>query len=268
MDDTSRTAVKSSPAALVTGGARGIGLGISRALAGAGFRVAVCGRSPAERARDALEAIAASGAPDAAYYACDISDAAARDAMLASVVERFGVPDVLVNNAGVAPEVRADVLDMTPESFDRVLAINLRGPFFLTQAVARLMLAETDRPAGAPFRCIVNTGSISADVASISRGEYCISKAGVAMATKLWAVRLAPAGIPVYEVRPGVVHSDMTAVVSAKYDRLIAEGLTLQPRWGEPEDVGRAVAALATGAFAYSTGQVVNVDGGMTVQRL
>ena len=157
---------------------------------------------------------------------------------------------------------------MTPESFDRVLAINLRGPFFLTQAVARLMLAETGRPADAPFRCIVNTGSISADVASISRGEYCISKAGVAMATKLWAVRLAGAGIPVYEVRPGVVHSDMTAVVTAKYDKLIAEGLTLQPRWGEPDDVGRAVAALATGAFGYSTGQVVNVDGGMTVQRL
>ena len=267
-DDSTLSAPKARPVALVTGGARGIGLGISRALAGAGFRVAVCGRSPAERAGAALEAIAAAGAPDAAYYACDVSDAASRDAMLEAVVAQFGVPDVLVNNAGVAPEVRADVLDMTPESFDRVLAINLRGPFFLTQAVARLMLAETDRPADAPFRCIVNTGSISADVASISRGEYCISKAGVAMATKLWAVRLAPAGIPVYEVRPGVVHSDMTSVVSAKYDKLIAEGLTLQPRWGEPEDVGRAVAALATGAFAYSTGQVVNVDGGMTVQRL
>ena len=256
------------PVALVTGGARGIGLGISRALAGAGFRLALCGRSPAAKAAAALEAVRAAGAPDAAYFECDISDAAERDAMLSAVAARFGVPDVLVNNAGVAPEVRADILDMTPESFDRVLAINLRGPFFLTQAVARLMLAETDRPADAPFRCIVNTGSISADVASISRGEYCISKAGVAMATKLWAVRLAGAGIPVYEVRPGVVHSDMTAVVTAKYDKLIAEGLTLQPRWGEPDDVGRAVAALATGAFGYSTGQVVNVDGGMTVQRL
>ena len=243
------------PVALVTGGARGIGLGISRALAGAGFRLALCGRSPAAKAASALEAVRAAGTPDAAYFECDIADAAGRDAMLREVVARFGTPDVLVNNAGVAPEVRADILDMTPESFDRVLAINLRGPFFLTQAVARLMLAETGRPADAPFRCIVNTGSISADVASISRGEYCISKAGVAMATKLWAVRLAGA-------------SDMTAVVTAKYDKLIAEGLTLQPRWGEPDDVGRAVAALATGAFGYSTGQVVNVDGGMTVQRL
>ena len=184
--------------------------------------------------------------------------------MLKAVVARFGVPDVLVNNAGVAPEVRADVLEMTPESFDRVLNINLKGPFFLTQAVAKLM---ADNPSES-FRCIINTGSISADYASISRGEYCLSKAAVAMATKLWAVRLAEYSIPVYEVRPGVVHSDMTAVVTAKYDKMIAEGLTLNPRWGEPDDVGRAVAALASGAFAYSTGQVINVDGGMTVLRL
>lgn len=252
--------------ALITGGARGIGLGISRALASAGFRLALCGRTPAEKAAPAVESLRASGA-DVAYFPCDISSPADRDALLDAVAARFGAeaPDVLVNNAGVAPEVRADVLDMTPESFDRVLAINLKGPFFLTQAVARRMASAR---AHAPFRCIVNTGSISADVASVSRGEYCISKAGVAMATKLWAVRLAEFGIPVYEVRPGVVHSDMTSVVSAKYDRLIAGGLTLQPRWGEPDDVGRAVAALATGAFAYSTGQVVNVDGGMTVQRL
>ena len=255
-----------APLALVTGGARGIGLGISRALASAGFRLALCGRSPPEKAATALDSLRAIGA-DAEYFACDVSSPEARAALLDAVAARFGVsaPDVLVNNAGVAPEVRADILDMTPESFRRVLSINLEGPFFLTQAVARRMAAT---PATGRFRCIVNTGSISADVASVSRGEYCISKAGVAMATKLWAVRLAEFGIPVYEVRPGVVHSDMTSVVTAKYDKLIAEGLTLQPRWGEPEDVGRAVAALATGALAYSTGQVVNVDGGMTIQRL
>lgn len=247
--------------ALVTGGARGIGLGISRELVTQGYTVAVCGRSPAEKTAEAM----ASLGPAATYFECDISDAASREKMLASVVARFGVPDVLVNNAGVAPEVRADVLEMTPESFDRVMSINLKGPFFLTQAVARLMAAEKGTEA---FRCIVNTGSISADYASISRGEYCLSKAAVAMATKLWAVRLAEFGIPVYEVRPGVVHSDMTKVVSAKYDKLIAEGLTLTPRWGEPSDVGRVVASLASGAFAYSTGQVINVDGGMTVLRL
>ncbi len=246
--------------ALVTGGARGIGLGITRALVAQDFNVVTCGRSHASSVAETL----APFGPSVSYIECDIADPISRDALLGTVVARFGVPDVLVNNAGVAPEVRADVLEMTPESFDRVLGINLKGPFFLTQAVAKLMAAHT----GYDFRCIINTGSISADYASVSRGEYCLSKAAVAMATKLWAVRLAEFGIPVYEVRPGVVHSDMTKVVEGKYDRLIADGLTLTPRWGEPDDVGRAVAALASGAFAYSTGQVVNVDGGMTVLRL
>ena len=246
--------------ALVTGGARGIGLGITRALVAHGFTVAVCGRSSSAKTASAL----APFCDAVSYFECDISSPDSRAAMLEAVVARLGVPDVLVNNAGVAPEVRADVLEMTPESFDRVLNINLKGPFFLTQAVAKLM---ADNPSES-FRCIVNTGSISADYASISRGEYCLSKAAVAMATKLWAVRLAEYSIPVYEVRPGVVHSDMTSVVTAKYDKMIAEGLTLNPRWGEPDDVGRAVAALASGAFAYSTGQVINVDGGLTVLRL
>lgn len=250
--------------ALVTGGARGIGLGISKALAAKGFSVAVCGRSDAAKVVDAMASIRAFGVT-AEYYPCDVSSAEDRAAMLAAVEARFGVPDVLVNNAGVAPEVRADVLEMTPESFGRVMRVNLEGPFFLTQAVARRMIAGGDAER---FRCIVNTGSVSADYASVTRGEYCMSKAGVAMATKLWAWRLAEYGISVYEVRPGVVHSDMTACVTAKYDKMIAEGLTLQNRWGEPEDVGRAVASLASGDFAYSTGQVVNVDGGMTVLRL
>lgn len=248
--------------ALVTGGARGIGLGISRELTKNGYAVAVCGRSPAAKTAEAI----ASLGPDAAYFECDISDSASRTAMLNAVTDKFGIPDILVNNAGVAPEVRADVLEMSPESFDRVMTINLKGPFFLTQSVARLM---TSVPSDTPrFRCIVNIGSISADYASISRGEYCLSKASVAMATKLWAVRLSEYGIPVYEVRPGVIHSDMTKVVTAKYDKMIAEGLTLTPRWGEPDDVGKVVASLASGSFAYSTGQVINVDGGMTVLRL
>lgn len=250
--------------ALVTGGARGIGLGISIALARQGFSVAVCGRSAPDKVADAMSLIRADGAV-AEYFSCDISSADEREAMLLRVEESLGIPDVLVNNAGVAPEVRSDVLEMSPESFARVMAINLEGPFFLTQAVARRMVAKGKSNR---FRCIINIGSISADYASISRGEYCISKAGVAMATKLWACRLAEFGIMAYEVRPGVVHSDMTACVTAKYDKLIADGLTLQNRWGEPDDVGAVVASLASGAFGYSTGQVINVDGGMTVLRL
>lgn len=253
-----------SGVALVTGGARGIGLGISIALARQGFYVAVCGRSAPDKVADAMALIRAEGAV-AEYFSCDISSADEREAMLLRVEESLGVPDVLVNNAGVAPEVRSDILEMTQESFARVMAINLEGPFFLTQAVARRMVAKGKSNR---FRCIINTGSVSADYASISRGEYCISKAGVAMATKLWACRLAEFGIMAYEVRPGVVHSDMTACVTAKYDKLIADGLTLQNRWGEPDDVGAVVASLASGAFGYSTGQVINVDGGMTVLRL
>ena len=249
---------------LVTGGARGIGAGIVRALAADGHNVAFCGRAGAESAAAFLEELRCGFSGTFAYYQCDVSDSEARERMLDAFQRDFGEIDVLCNNAGVAPEVRADVLEMTEESFDRVMGINLKGPFFLTQAVARRMLANKN----GRFHCIVNTGSISADVASISRGEYCMSKSGVAMATKLWAVRLAEAGICVYEVRPGVIHSDMTSCVTAKYDKLIAEGLTLQPRWGEPDDVGRCVAMLASGSLRYSTGQVINVDGGMTIAKL
>ena len=152
---------------------------------------------------------------------------------------------------------------MGEESFDRVLNINLRGPFFLTQLAAKAIMANRN----GKFHCIVNTGSVSADYASINRGEYCLSKAGVAMATKLWSVRLADEGIAVYELRPGVIKSDMTEVVSAKYDKMLAEGLALQRRWGMPRDVGKAVAMLAAGSLAYSTGQVINIDGGLTVER-
>ena len=249
---------------LVTGGARGIGAGIVRALAAAGHDVGFCGRGEPAKAEDLLNELRQNHSGKFLYYRCDVSLAEDRAKLLADFTADFGALDVLVNNAGVAPEVRADLLEMTEASFDRVLGINLRGPFFLTQQAAKLMLSQpSDR-----FRCIINTGSISADYASISRGEYCLSKAAVAMATKLFAVRLADAGIRVYEVRPGVVHSDMTGVVRAKYDKMIAEGLTLQRRWGEPEDVGKAVAALVSGALGYSTGQVINVDGGLTIERL
>jgi NAD(P)-dependent dehydrogenase (short-subunit alcohol dehydrogenase family) len=187
--------------------------------------------------------------------------------MLDRIRGHFGCLNVLVNNAGVAPRVRADILDATEESYEFVMRVNLQGPYFLTQAVARWM-AEQKRADGAYQGCIVNISSISAATASVSRGEYCLSKAGVSMATKLWAVRMAEFGVPVYEVRPGIIQTDMTAAVKEKYDKLIAGGLMLQPRWGLPEDIGRAVAMLARGDVGYSTGQVIVVDGGMTVDRL
>ena len=249
---------------LVTGGARGIGRGIVEALAAKGHNVGFCGRAAAESAAEFLQDLQKNYSGKFAYYQSDVANVDAHDELLKAFVDDFGSLDVLINNAGVAPEVRADLLDMPEASFDRVLNINLRGPFFLSQKAAKLMMLDKN---SSNFKCIINTGSVSADYASINRGEYCISKAAVAMATKLFAVRLADENIAVYELRPGVIKSDMTSVVTAKYDKMIAEGLTLQRRWGMPDDVGRAAAALVDRAFAYSTGQVINVDGGLTVER-
>lgn len=251
---------------LVTGGTRGIGAGIVESLVSHGFSVGYCGRKKSSETDARAAALEAEYHVRVRAYGCDISDAASRTALLSDFEQDFGIPDILVNNAGVAPTVRADLLEMGEESFERLIRTNLQGPFFLTQAVAKRMLAKPSADA-AVFRCIINIGSVSADYASINRGEYCLSKAGVAMATKLWAVRLADAHIPVYELRPGVIRSDMTAVVTEKYDKLIADGLTLQRRWGTPADIGRAVAMLATGSLAYSTGEVIHVDGGLSVLR-
>lgn len=252
--------------ALVTGGASGIGLGISEALAREGYSLAVCGRRPESGVGEALGALRSHGG-EVLYVSADVGDREDRERLVAAVREYFGRLHVLVNNAGVAPSERRDLLDATEESFDRVLGINLKGPYFLTQAAARWMVEQQAGDDG--FRgTIVNVGSISATMASINRGEYCISKAGVAMATALWAARLGEVGIPVYEVRPGIVRSDMTAGVQEKYDALLASGLFVQPRWGEPDDVGRAVAMLARGDLAYSTGQVIMVDGGVSLSRL
>jgi NAD(P)-dependent dehydrogenase (short-subunit alcohol dehydrogenase family) len=187
--------------------------------------------------------------------------------MLSTIEDRFGRLHLLVNNAGVAPRVRADILDATEESYDRVMDINLKGPYFLTQAVANWMIEQRKRNP-AYKGCIINISSISATTASPSRGEYCISKAGISMATKLWAVRLGEFDIPVYEVRPGIILTDMTEPVKVKYDRLIADGLLVQSRWGLPSDVGKAAAMLACGDLPYSTGQVIVVDGGFSLARL
>ena len=252
--------------ALITGAGQGIGLGIAMALAAEDCDLVVMDIQPEEGVMSALGELRNQGA-EVLYCRADVTDPEARQRTLDEIRERFGKLNVLVNNAGVAPKVRADILEATEESYDWVMTINLKGPYFLTQAVANWMIEQQE--ADPEFEgTIVNISSISATVASPSRGEYCLSKAGVSMATQLWATRLGEFNIPVFEIRPGVIKTDMTKTVQDKYDKLIAEGLTLQKRWGYPDDIGRAVAALVRGDFAYSTGQVVMVDGGLTLQRL
>jgi len=256
--------------ALITGSTRGIGLGIARALAGEGCALALNGVREAGEVADVVDALRWRGV-DVEYVRADISLRADRERLVSEALERYGHIDVLVNNAGVAPSVRADVLDAGEESFDRLIATNLRGPYFLTQAVARHMLevrSSPDPPYPLHPACIVFVTSVSAYLASVNRGDYCIAKAGLSMAARLWAVRLGDEGIPVYEVRPGIIETDMTAGVRERYDRLISDGLALERRWGTPEDVGRVVAALVRGDIPYATGAVMTLDGGMTVGRL
>jgi len=255
-----------SRVALVTGGARGIGLGIALKLAEDGFTLVVSGRRSLQEVEPSVGRIR-EGSAASIYVQADISRAADRQRLLRTVEESFGRLDVLVNNAGIAPRVRADILEAKEDSFDELIATNLRGPYFLTQAAAEWMVRQ-QASGGDAKRCVVNIGSVSATVASVSRGDYCISKAGIAMATRLWAVRLAEFGIGVYEVRPGIIESDMTAGVRDKYNALIDGGLLLEKRWGTPEDVGRAVSMLARGDLTYATGAVLVVDGGLTLARL
>ncbi len=252
--------------ALVTGGSRGIGLGISRCLAGEGYNLAICGRRPETQVGDALSELRKTGV-EVLYIRADVAQRDDRSRLLGEIEERFGCLNVLVNNAGVAPEKRVDMLETSEESFDRVMDVNLKGPYFLTQAAARWMIKQKQADSNYEGR-IINISSVSATVASPGRSEYCVSKAGLSMTTKLWAALLGESGIPVYEVRPGIVMTDMTAGVSERYQKLIDGGLTIQRRWGLPEDVGRAVAMLVRGDLTYSTGQVIMVDGGLTVHRL
>jgi 3-oxoacyl-[acyl-carrier protein] reductase len=252
--------------ALVTGGIRGIGLGIALELAEAGFIVAISGRRTAEQVRPVLDEIR-KHSKGSIYVAADVASAADRQRLLEAVESQLGRLDVLVNNAGIAPRIRADVLDAGEESFDEVISTNLRGPYFLTQKVAAWMIRQRAKDPSAQ-RSIINISSISATVASVNRGDYCISKAGIAMATKLWAVRLAEYGIAVYEVRPGIIETDMTEGVKGKYDALIEGGILLEKRWGTPKDVGRAVSVLARGEVSYATGAVLVLDGGLTLARL
>lgn len=263
--------------ALITGGSRGIGFGIASALAAEKWDLVINGVREESAVTEPLAALRKHGVR-VGYARGDVGSGDGRAAIVKATRDLIaawnvtgnhqpGTINLLVNNAGVAPKVRADLLETTEESYDYVVNTNLRGVFFLTQTFARDMVAarksDPDFSAG-----IVNITSISATVVSINRGEYCIAKAGLSMLSQLFAARLGADGIPVYEVRPGVIKTDMTAGVTEKYDKLIAGGLNVQPRWGYPEDVGKAVAALARGDLPFSTGQVVMVDGGLTIPRL
>lgn len=262
--------------ALVTGGNRGIGLGITRRLLEDGYAVAILATRPEPtELLDELRGAVPDGAPaQVLYVQGSVAELADHDRYVTAALEAWGRIDLLVNNAGVAPSVRADLLEAGAESFDRVLGINLRGPYFLTQRVANAMIAQRDASGEdlsaneSPVGTIINVSSISATAVSTNRGEYCVSKAGVSMGTQLFAARLAPEGIVVYEVRPGVIATDMTAGVTEKYDKLLADGLAPNPRWGRPSDVAGAVAILASGQTPYSTGEIFHVDGGMHIPRL
>jgi len=237
--------------ALITGGSRGIGRGVADLLYEKGYRVAITSRKPADdEAQEKFLCICA-----------DNSSAEDRERAVNTVLEKFGRIDLLVNNAGIAPRVRADLLEMSEESMNELLQVNLVGPFFLTQRVANEMIKQGGG-------MIINVTSMSSYVVSTNRGEYCISKAGLSMATQLYAARLAEYGIPVYEIRPGIIRTDMTSKVTAKYDALIEGGITPIKRWGEPEDIAKAVYMLSQELLPFSTGEVINVDGGFHLQRL
>ena len=252
--------------ALITGSRRGIGLGIAIELAKAGFRLVLNGTAPLEDSQDSIRAVQSAGAT-CHYIQADISHTAQRAKIIAEIRSKFGRLNVLVNNAGVAPSPREDILVAGEESFDRLLRINLKGPYFLTRDVANWMIDQQHAAPKQKFK-IINISSISAFTVSPSRGEYCISKAAMSMMTALFAVRLAEYGIGVFEIRPGIMKTDMTAVVRDKYDQLISEGLVPIARWGLPEDIGKAVAALCKDYFPYSTGEVINVDGGFHLKTL
>lgn len=252
--------------ALITGGTRGIGLGIAQALAAESYNLILCGRRDRVAIADTLASLIASG-HKVDYIQADLGVKDDRSRLMKEARDLSDTLDVLVNNAGMAPRSRNHILDATEDSFEEIIRVNLQGPYFLTQQCARWM-AEHQTKGASSRPCIININSISSTVASVNRGEYCISKAGLSMSTKLWAAGLAQHNIDVFEIRPGIIKTDMTAGVTSKYDRLIEEGLLLEPRWGSPEDIGKATAMLARGDLPYATGQTLIMDGGLTLERL
>jgi NAD(P)-dependent dehydrogenase (short-subunit alcohol dehydrogenase family) len=260
-----------TPVAIVTGGSRGLGRGIAVRLAELGFSIILNYAGNAAAAAETVDLCRLRQSQlDQRFipFQADIAMQDQRLRLVEQTLDALGRIDVLVNNAGIGPQVRADVTETTLESFNHVLRVNLEAPFFLTQAVVRYWLGQQPDAILPHGFSVVNVSSISADTASLNRGEYCISKAGLAMVTQLWAVRLASSRIHVFELRPGIMATDMTSGVKEKYDRMMGEGLVPQNRWGQPDDVGKAVAALVSGAFPYSTGEVIYLDGGMHLRRL
>lgn len=253
------------PVAIVTGGRRGIGLGIAKALAADGFDIAITGIGDSDAATDTMLADLATLGSRAIYLKGDLADISGHAATVAAVEDRLGAIGCLVNNAGIASVVRGDFLDLAPENFDTIIATNLRGTVFFTQAVLKAML-HSKQVVGP--RSIINITSVSAGLTSPERLDYCMTKAGLAAFSQGLALRLADTGISVFEIRPGIIRSDMTAGVSAKYDALIDGGLVPMKRWGEPDDIGAAAAALASGKFSFATGSVINLDGGLAIGRL
>lgn len=251
------------PVAIVTGGRRGIGLGIAKALAKIGFDIVITGIGEPDQIGGVLDELAALGAR-AIFLKADLSDLSGHQATVDAILSQFGSIDCLVNNAGMASVVRGDFLDLEPDNFDTILATNLRGTVFFTQAVVKAMLADGANG----HRSVINITSVSAAMTSPERLDYCISKAGLAAFSQGLALRLAETGISVFELRPGIIRSDMTAGVSAKYDALIDGGLVPMKRWGEADDIGSMVAALASGSFGFATGTVINADGGLSIGRL
>ena len=256
----------SDQVALVTGSRRGIGLGIAKALAKEGFNIVLNATSSQEAAAEAANEIESHNV-QVEYIQADISSGKDRSRLISEIKARLGRLDILVNNAGVAPLVRDDILNASEESFDRLISINLKGPYFLTQMAANWMIEQKTEHTEREYK-IINISSISAYTASPTRGEYCISKSGISMMTALYAARLAEYGIGVYEIQPGIIETDMSAGAKERYDKLIEEGLTPIKRWGKPEDVGKAVVAIAKDLFPFSTGEVFNVDGGFHLRIL
>ena len=253
-----------TPISLVTGAGRGIGRGIAIELAKLGHQVVINYAGNSAAAEECLSLVRDAGG-DGIIVRADVSSSEDRARLVAETVEKYGRIDLLVNNAGVSPTVRADILEAGEESFDRLININLKGPYFLTQLVANQMISQ---PKIGIREQIVTISSISAYTASVNRGDYCIAKAGLGMLTALFAARLAEHSIGVYEIRPGVIATDMTAGVQQKYDEMIENGAWPIKRWGLPEDIGRAVSAIARGDFPFSTGEVFNVDGGFHLRTL
>jgi len=262
---------KTIPVILITGASRGLGRGIAIEVAKRGYSAVV---NYARDRKSALETVALcdsnriSKGQNFTAIQADIGDSAHIRRLVKKALAEFGRIDALVNNAGIAPKVRSDLTEMTEESFSEVLKINLQGPFFLTQRVANYWITQNPKPLLTAGFKVIFVSSISAEAISLNRGEYCVSKAGLSMVNKLWALRLAELGVQVYELRPGVMATDMTSAVKEKYDKQIAEGLVPLRRWGTAEDVGKAAVALLSGQFPFSTGEVIYIDGGLNIKRL